>query len=96
MQVNIKLLGDRVLVELDAEEPKVGHIWIPQDARKKNTEGTVVAVGTGGRGKDGSRKPFDVKPGDRVLVSKYGGTEVKLGGKDFEIFTSDDIIAVFV
>jgi chaperonin GroES len=58
-------------------------------------ESVVVAVGTGKTGDDGKRVPVEVKKGDRVLVSKYGGTEIKVDGKDYRIFNGDDVLAVF-
>ena len=95
MAVNLKPLGDRVLVELAEEkETKKGGIIIPDSAKEKPTEGTVVALGTGKTDDNGKKVPFEVKKGDRVLVSKYGGTEVKVDGREYKIFSSDDLIAV--
>lgn len=62
--------------------------------RKKPSEGVVKALGTGKTGDDGKKQAFEVKVGDRVLVSKYGGTEVKIDGKEYKIFSSDDLIAI--
>ena len=76
--VNIKPLGDRVLVHpLEEKEVKKGGIIIPDTAKEKPQEGEVVALGTGKRDDDGKIIEFTVKKGDRVLISKYGGTEVK-------------------
>ena len=95
MAVNLKPLGDRVLVELAEEkETKKGGIIIPDSAKEKPTEGTVVALGTGKTDDNGKKVPFEVKKGDRVLVSKYGGIEVKVDGREYKIFSSDDLIAV--
>ena len=95
MAVNLKPLGDRVLVEpVEEKETKKGGIIIPDTAKEKPTEGLVVALGTGKTDDDGKKVPFDVKKGDRVLVNKYGGTEIKLEGKDYKIFNNDDILAV--
>ena len=92
---NLKPLGDRVLVELAEEkEVKKGGIIIPDSAKEKPTEGIIVALGTGKTDDNGKKVPFEVKKGDRVLVSKYGGTEIKLDGKEYRIFSSDDILAV--
>jgi len=95
MAINVKPLGDRVLVEpLEEKEVKKGGIIIPDTAKEKPTEGLVVALGTGKTDDDGKKIPFEVKKGDRVLVSKYGGTEIKLDGKEYKIFNSDDLLAV--
>jgi chaperonin GroES len=95
MTVNLKPLGDRVLVEpVEEKEVKKGGIIIPDTAKEKPTEGLVVALGTGKTDDNGKKVPFEVKKGDRVLISKYGGTEIKLDGKEFKILNSDDILAV--
>jgi chaperonin GroES len=84
--MKIKPLGDRVLVEpLEAAETTKGGIIIPDSAKEKPQEGKVVAVGTGKRDEDGKIIPFNVKKGDRVLMPKYGGTEVKIDDKDYSI-----------
>jgi len=95
MAVNLKPLGDRVLVEpVEEKEVKKGGIIIPDSAKEKPTEGLVVALGTGKTDDNGKKVPFEVKKGDRVLISKYGGTEIKLDGKEYKILNSDDILAV--
>jgi len=95
MTVNLKPLGDRVLVEpVEEKEVKKVGIIIPDTAKEKPTEGLVVALGTGKTDDNGKKVPFEVKKGDRVLISKYGGTEIKLDGKEFKILNSDDILAV--
>ena len=95
MAVNLKPLGDRVLVEpAEEKEVKKGGIIIPDTAKEKPQEGIVVALGTGKTDDNGKKVPFEVKKGDRVLVSKYGGTEIKLDGKEFKIMSSDDILAI--
>jgi chaperonin GroES len=95
MAINVKPLGDRVLVApVEEKEVKKGGIIIPDTAKEKPTEGLVVALGTGKTDDSGKKVPFEVKKGDRVLVSKYGGTEIKLDGKEYKIFNSDDILAV--
>jgi len=91
----LKPLGDRVLVEpVEDKETKKGGIIIPDTAKEKPTEGIVRALGTGKTDDEGKKLPFEVKVGDRVLVSKYGGTEIKLDGKEFKILNSDDILGV--
>ena len=97
MALNVKPLGDRVLVELvEEKETKKGGIIIPDSAKEKPTEGVVRALGTGKVNDDGKKQSFEVKVGDRVLVSKYGGTEIKIDGKEYKIFGADDLIAVVV
>jgi chaperonin GroES len=93
--MSIKPLGDRVLVEpLEAEEVKKGGIIIPDTAKEKPQEGKVIAVGTGKRDDSGKLIPFEVKKGDRVLISKYGGTEVKINEKNYLIMREEDILGV--
>ena len=93
--MKIKPLGDRVLVQpLEEEETNKGGIIIPDTAKEKPQEGTVVALGTGKRDEDGKTVPFNVKKNDKVLMPKYGGTEVKYNDKDYQIVREDDILAV--
>ncbi len=94
-RMQIKPLGDRVLVEpLEEKNVQKGGIIIPDSAKEKPQEGKVIAVGTGKRDDDGKLIPFNVKKGDKVLMPKYGGTEVKLDDKDYQIVREDDILAV--
>lgn len=95
MGLNVKPLGDRVLVEPQEEkEVKKGGIIIPDSAKEKPTEGIVRALGSGKKTEEGKVLPFEVKVGDRVLISKYGGTEIKLDGKEYKLLNSDDILAI--
>src|SRR5579872_5698978 len=95
MALNIKPLGDRILVEpAEEKEIKKGGIIIPDNAKEKPTEGIVRVLGTGKIDDNGKKIAFEVKVGDRVLVSKYGGTEIKIDGKEYKIFGSDDLIAI--
>ncbi|MGA9452612.1 MAG: co-chaperone GroES [Verrucomicrobiia bacterium] len=95
MALNIKPIGDRILVEpVEEKETKKGGIIIPDTAKEKPQEGIVRALGTGKTDDNGKKIPFEVKVGDRVLVSKYGGTEIKIDGKEYRIVSSDDILAV--
>lgn len=97
MTLKVRPVGDRILtepVEAKEEKGRKGAIIIPDTAKEKPMESRVVAVGTGKTGEDGKKIPFEVKKGDRVLVSKYGGTEINLDGKDYKILNSDDILAV--
>ena len=94
-KVNIKPLGDRVLVEQIEEAEQVkGGIVIPDSAKEKPQEAKVVALGTGKIDDNGKKVSFDVKVGDLVLTSKYGGTDVKIDDKEYKILNSDDILAV--
>lgn len=97
LELNLTPLGGRVVVEAiveDAKAAKKGGIIIPDSAREKPTESMVVAVGAGKISDDGKRIPIEVKKGDRVLVSKYGGTEIKIEDRDYTILNADDILAV--
>jgi len=97
MTLKVRPIGDRILaeqVEEKEEKGKKGGIIIPDTAKEKPMESMVVAVGTGKTGDDGKKIPFEVKKGDRVLVSKYGGTEIKLDGKEYRIFNGDEVLAV--
>ena len=94
MSVNIKPLEDRIVVQaIEAEQTTASGLVIPDTAKEKPQEGTVLAVGPG-RFEDGSRVPLDVKVGDKVLCSKYGGTEVKYGGEEFLILSARDVLAI--
>ena len=93
--MKIKPLGDRVLVEpLKEDEVQKGGIIIPDTAKEKPQEGKVIALGTGKLDDDGKTIPFNVKKGDVVLMPKYGGTEIKMGGKEYQIMREEDILAV--
>ena len=95
MALKVKPLGDRVLVEaVEEQEVKQGGIIIPDSAKEKPSEAKVVALGTGKSDEDGNKVAFEVKVGDVVLVSKYGGTEIKVDGKEYKILNADDILAV--
>jgi chaperonin GroES len=92
---NIKPLGDRVLVKpLEEKEISKGGIIIPDSAKEKPQEAEVVALGTGKRDDDGKLVELTVKVGDKILVSKYGGTEVKVEGESYTIMREDDILGI--
>jgi chaperonin GroES len=92
---NINPLGVRVLVKpLEEKEISKGGIIIPDSAKEKPQEAQVVALGTGKRDDDGKLFEFTVKVGDKVLVSKYGGTEVKVEGETYTIMREDDILGI--
>jgi chaperonin GroES len=87
-------LDDRIVVKpAEEEETTVSGIVIPDTAKEKPQEGEVVAVGPG-RFEDGTRVPMDVKVGDRVLYSKYGGTEVKVEGEEYLVLSARDVLAI--
>ncbi|OIV39247.1 co-chaperone GroES [Mangrovactinospora gilvigrisea] len=93
-KVAIKPLEDRIVVQtLDAEETTASGLVIPDTAKEKPQEGTVLATGPG-RFEDGKRLPLDVKVGDVVLYSKYGGTEVKYNGEEYLVLSARDVLAV--
>jgi len=93
--MKVRPLNDRILVKrLEEEETTKGGIIIPDSAKEKPAEGEVIAVGKGKRNDKGERVKMDIKVGDRVLFSKYGGTDVKLDGVDHLIMREDDILAV--
>ena len=95
-KVKIRPLGDRVLLEIaeDAAEQIKGGIVIPDSAKEKPQEYVVIAVGTGKTDDKGKKIALDVKVGDLVLTSKYGGTEVKYNEKEYKIVSADDILAI--
>ena len=91
----IQPLGDRVLLQWIEEDEQIkGGIIIPDSAKEKPQEAEVVALGTGAKDDNGQAIPFNVKMGDRVIVSKYGGTEVKLDGQAYQLVREDDILGV--
>jgi chaperonin GroES len=95
--MNIKPLADRVVIKvLEAEEKTASGIVLPDKAKEKPQEGEVVAVGGGKILENGTRVEMDVKVGDRILFSKYAGTEIKLEGKEYMIMRQDDILAKLV
>jgi chaperonin GroES len=90
----VKPLGDRVFVKVSpSEEKTAGGIYLPDNAKEKPQIGEIVAVGPGKRNDDGSRSPLDVGVGDKVLYSKYAGTDIKLGGDEYVLLTEKDILA---
>lgn len=92
---SIKPLGDKVVVQLvEAEEKTASGLYLPDSAKKKPTEGKVIAVGNGRVLDNGERNTLSVKVGDRVLFSKYGGNEVNVDGEDYTILDEDQVYAV--
>ena len=96
MSVNIKPLEDRIVVKaLDAEQTTASGLVIPDTAKEKPQEGEVIAVGPGRFNEDGDERiPMDISVGDKVIYSKYGGTEVKYSGEEYLILSARDILAV--
>ena len=93
--MNVRPLGDRVLVEaVEQQEVMKGGIYLPDTAKEKPQEAKVVAIGPGKRDENGKLIPMDVKVGDFILTSKYGGTEIKLDDKEYKILSSSDILAI--
>ncbi|MCA5892612.1 co-chaperone GroES [Isoptericola sp. NEAU-Y5] len=97
MSVPIKPLEDRIVVKaIEAETTTASGLVIPDTAKEKPQEGEVLAVGDGRFDDKGNRVPVDVKVGDKVIYSKYGGTEVKYAGEDYLVLSARDILAVVV
>jgi len=93
--VNLKPLGDRVVVEhVEQAEKSAGGVFLPDTAKEKPQEGIVRAVGTGRTLDNGTKLAMDVKVGDRIIYSKYSGSEVKLEGKDVLIISEKDVLAI--
>ena len=95
MSVNIKPLEDRIVVQaIEAEQTTASGLVIPDTAKEKPQEGEVVAIGPGRVDDNGNCVPLDVAVGDKVIYSKYGGTEVKYAGQEYLILSARDILAV--
>ena len=92
----LRPLHNRIVVERSevSEQKSAGGIIIPDSAKEKPQEATVVAVGPGKLDKDGKRQPMDVKVGDRILIGKYAGSDIKLDNKEYVILTEDEVLAV--
>ena len=94
-KLNINPLGDRIVVKpMEAEETTKGGIILPDTAKEKPVEGTIVAAGPGRKSDDGKIVELEVKVGDKVLYGKYGGTEVTIGGEEYLIMRESDIFAI--
>ncbi|MEB3292429.1 MAG: co-chaperone GroES [Synechococcales bacterium] len=91
----VKPLGDRVFVKVSAAEEKTaGGIILPDNAKEKPQVGEIMQVGPGKANESGQRQPMEVQVGDKVLYSKYAGTDIKLGGDDYVLLSEKDILAV--
>lgn len=95
MSVAIKPLEDRIVIrQVEAEQTTASGLVIPDSAKEKPQEGEVVAVGPGRVDDNGNRVPLDIAIGDRVIYSKYGGTEVKYAGEEYLILSARDVLAI--
>ena len=95
MSISIKPLEDRIVIrQVEAETTTASGLVIPDSAKEKPQEGEVIAVGPGRVDDNGNRGPLDVKVGDVVIYSRYGGTEVKYDGQEFQILSARDVLAV--
>ncbi|GJQ23012.1 MAG: co-chaperone GroES [Planctomycetia bacterium] len=93
--MNVLPLGEKLLIKrIEAEGKTAGGIVLPDSAKEKPREGKIIAVGNGKLLKNGERAKFQVKKGERVLFSSYGGTEVKIDGEEYLLMSEDDILAV--
>ena len=95
MAITIKPLEDRIVIrQVDSEEKTASGLYIPDAAKEKPQEGEVLAVGPGRGDDNGNRVPVDVKVGDHVIFSRYGGTEVKYDGEELQILSARDVLAI--
>ena len=95
MSISIKPLEDRIVIrQVEAEQTTASGLVIPDTAKEKPQEGEVIAVGPGRVDDNGNRVPVDVKVGDVVIYSRYGGTEVKYEGQEYQILSSRDVLAI--
>lgn len=93
--MSIRPLQDRILIKrLEEEEQVAGGIIIPDTAKEKPQEAEVIAIGAGKIGDDGERLPMDVSVGDKVLVGKYSGSDIKIDGEDYVILREDEVLAI--
>ncbi len=93
--MKLRPLQDRILVKrIEEAKTTKGGIIIPDSAKEKPAEGKVISVGNGKLGEDGKRIPLDIKKGDRILFSKYGGTDIKIDDEDYLIMREDDVLGV--
>lgn len=93
--MNVKPLGEKILIKrVEAESKTAGGILLPDSAKEKPKEGKIIALGDGKLLKNGDRAKFQVKKGDKVLFTSYGGAEVKIDGEEFLLMSEEDILAV--
>jgi len=95
--MNLQPLGDRLIVEvLEEEQTTISGIVLPDTAKEKPQKGRVISAGPGARNEDGERVPLDLVAGDTIIFSKYGGTEIKVGGEEYLILRESDVLAKVV
>ena len=92
--LKFKPLGNKILVEPNPQTEKIGRIFLPENAKEKSLEGTVITLGTGKRAKSGEHLGFEVNPGDKILYGKFAGTELEIGGRKFNLIHADDVLAI--
>lgn len=93
--MKVRPLYDRILIQrIEADEEVRGGIIIPDTAKEKPMEGKVISVGAGKMDENGKRIPLDVKEGDRVLIGKYAGTDIKIDGEDYVIIREDEVLGI--
>ena len=93
--MTVKPLGDRILVKRLEEEDKIGSIIVPDSAKEKSQKAEVVAVGEGIKTDEGKLVPLEVKKGDKILIGKYAGTDIKIDGEECIIMKQEDIMGIF-
>ncbi len=93
--MKLKPLGDKILVKrVDAQEKTTSGIFLPESAKEKPQQAKVVRIGTGKIADDGNKVPFQVKEGDTIILSQWGGTEVKIDGTDYIVLGEDEVLAI--
>ena len=93
--MTVKPLGDRILVKRLEEEDKVGSIIVPDSAKEKSQKAEIVAVGEGIKTDEGKLVPLEVKKGDKILIGKYAGTDIKIDGEEYIIMKQEDVMGIF-
>ena len=93
--MKVRPLGDKILVKrLEAEEKTASGIFLPESAKEKPQQATVIAIGDGKLLKNGERAAFSVKVGDTIILNKWGGTEVKIDGEEYMVMAEDEVLAI--
>ena len=93
--MTVKPLADRVLVKRLEEEDRIGSIIVPDTAKEKSQKAEVVAVGEGKKTDEGKLVPLEVKKGDKILIGKYAGTDIKIDGEEYIIMKQEDVMGIF-
>lgn len=92
--MNFKPLNDRILVKSAPVKEKIGSLYIPDESKKESLEATVIKLGSGKRLENGKIAPFEVKIGDKVLINKYGATDIEVEGVKYKLLTEEEILAI--